>query len=238
MAWKSVTDKVLTDPGPALKRFIETVQQHPVKATLTGGALVAAKDSMTYAKEQESENMRNRLGSPEGKFVYASEKVASTLEEMFVKEAASSAAANPASWSSAWDTGVSGLASGVGAGVGGAGVLLLTDILRKAGRGLSQKLKHDARRRDILRTVLTTDPMLSSFEAQNPGLLLKVYASMVSVAPSLSTDRNVVTTFLREAAQTHGSINYMTIKQLAETEKAINDARDGGISGKYNTLGV
>jgi hypothetical protein len=61
---------------------------------------------------------------------------------------------------------------------------------------------------------------------------------MVSVSPTLSMDRNVVTTFLREAAQTQGSINYMTIKQLAETEKAINEARDGSISGKFNTLNI
>lgn len=230
MGWKSVTDKLVTDPGPALKRFIETVQRHPVKATLTGGALVAAKDSMTHAQEQESENMRNRLGSPEGKFVYASEKVASLLEEVFVKEATQSLAANPVTWNSAWSTGVGGLAGGIGAGVGGAGVLLLTDILRKAGRGLSQKLVHDSKRRDILRNVLMTDPMISSFEVQNPGLLLKVYASMVSVAPTLSLDRNAVTTFLREAAQTHGSINYMTIKQLAETEKAINEAKGTDLS--------
>lgn len=230
MAWKSVTDSVFTDPGPALKRFIETIQQNPVKATLTGGALAAANDSITHAQEQESELMRNRLGSPEGKFVYASEKVASILEEVFVKEAAQSLAANPATWNSAWSTGVGGLAGGIGAGVGGAGVLLLTDILRKAGRGLSQKLVHDSKRRDILRNVLMTDPMISSFEAQNPGLLLKVYASMVSVAPTLSLDRNAVTTFLREAAQTHGSINYMTIKQLAETEKAINEAKGTDLS--------
>jgi len=46
------------------------------------------------------------------------------------------------------------------------------------------------------------------------------------VAPTLSMDPNVVTSFLREAAQTGGSINYMTLKQLAEAENAVrNTAR-------------
>jgi hypothetical protein len=67
--------------------------------------------------------------------------------------------------------------------------------------------------------------------------MLKVYASMVSVAPTLSLDQNAVISFLREAAQTHGALNYMTIKQLAETEKAINETQ-GSLSGKYNTLGL
>jgi hypothetical protein len=226
MAWKSVADRVFVDPGPALKRFIETVQKHPVEATVAGGMLVAAKNTMKpHAVEQEKEFMRNRLGSPDGKFVYASEKVASMLEEMFVKEAANPSPSDPTSWNTAWSSGVEGLGKSVGEGIGGTGVLLLSDILRKAGRGLAQKLVYDSKRREMLRTALTTDPMLRSFEAQNPGLLLKVYASMVSVAPTLSLDKNATLTFLREAAQTHGALNYITIKQLAETEKAINEAK-------------
>jgi hypothetical protein len=129
-----------------------------------------------------------------------------------------------------WGKGVESLGSGVGAGAGAAGVMVLTDLLRKAGRGLSQKLVYDAKRKEMLRKVLSMDPIVSAFEAQNPGLMLKVYASMVSVAPTLSLDQNAVTSFLREAAQTHGSLNYMTIKQLAETEKAMNESKSVDLS--------
>ena len=228
MVSKAVTESIFKDPGPALKRFIATVQRHPVASTVGAGSLIAAGNSMDLAKEQESEFMKNRVGAPGGKFVYASEKIASILEEEFVKEAARgavSAAANPSMWNTAWTGGVQSLGNSVGSGVGSAGVSLLTDILRKAGRGLSQKLTYDAKRRDMLRSILTADPIVSAFEAQNPGIMIKVYASMVSVAPTLSLDKNAVTTFLREAAQTHGALNYMTIKQLAETEKAINEAK-------------
>jgi len=231
MGWKSVTDKFVTDPGPALKRFIETVQRHPVASTIGAGTLAAGATSFgPKANEQESEFMKNRLGSPDGSFVYASEKVAAQLEELFVKEAAASAAGNASTWNTVWGKGVESLGSGVGAGAGAAGVMVLTDLLRKAGRGLSQKLVYDAKRKEMLRKVLSMDPIVSAFEAQNPGLMLKVYASMVSVAPTLSLDQNAVTSFLREAAQTHGSLNYMTIKQLAETEKAMNESKGVDLS--------
>jgi len=226
MGWKSVAEKVFVDPGPALKRFIEKVQRNPVKSTLAVGTTAAAANSFgPKAMEQESEFMKNRLGSPDAKFVYASEKVAATLEDMYVKEATSATA-----WNTAWTKGVDSLSSGVGAGAGAAGVMVLTDILRKAGRGLSQKLIYDNKRKEMLRTILSMDPIVSAFEAQNPGLMLKVYASMVSVAPTLSLDQNAVTSFLREAAQTHGALNYMTIKQLAETEKAINESKGTDLS--------
>jgi hypothetical protein len=227
MGWKSVAEKVFVDPGPALKRFIEKVQRNPVKSTLAVGTTAAAANSFgPKAMEQESEFMKNRLGSPDAKFVYASEKVAAILEDLYVKEAAGTpTASNPSAWSSAWTKGVESIGSGVGQGVGAAGVLVLTDILRKAGRGLSQKLLYDSKRKEMLRKILSLDPIVSAFEAQNPGLMLKVYASMVSVAPTLSLDQNAVTSFLREAAQTHGALNYMTIKQLAETEKAITSAK-------------
>jgi hypothetical protein len=234
MGWKSVAEKVFVDPGPALKRFIEKVQRNPVKSTLAVGTAAAAANSFgPKAMEQESEFMKNRLGSPDAKFVYASEKVAAQLEELFVKEAAG----DPSTWNTVWSKGVDSLGSGVGAGVGAAGVMVLTDLLRKAGRGLSQKLVHDTKRKEVLRNIISMDPIVSAFEAQNPGLMLKVYASMVSVAPTLSLDQNAVISFLREAAQTHGALNYMTIKQLAETEKAINETQ-GSLSGKYNTLGL
>lgn len=239
MGWKTLADSVVKDPGPALKRLIETVQRHPVASTIGAGTLAAAGTAYgPRATELESEFMKNRLGAPDGKFVYATEKVAQKIEAMFVKEAVGGVDVNPSTWNTVWRKGLESMSSGVGAGVGGAGVLVLTDILRKAGRGLSQKLVYDNKRKDMLRTILASDPIISTFEAQNPGMCLKVYASMVSVAPTLSLDPNAVTSFLREAAQTHGAINYMTIKQLAETEKAISDAAGEHTSGKFNTIGL
>jgi hypothetical protein len=231
MGWKSIADKIFVDPGPALKRFFEMVQRNPVASTLGVGTLAAAGTSFgPKAIEQEGEFMKNRLGSPDAKFGYASEKVAAQLEGLFVKEALNPLALNPAQWSTIWNSGLENLGKGIGVGIGGAGIILLTDILRKAGRGFSQKLMYDTKRKEMLRSILTMDPIISSFETQNPGIILKVYASMVSVAPNLSLDQNAVISFLREAAQTHGAVNYMTIKQLAETEKAINESQGTDLS--------
>lgn len=220
MGW--LADTLVKDPGPALARFAKMIGKHPLASTALGGTAIAAGTSFgPEAVKAESEFMKNRLGAPGGKFVYASENVQTFLEEEFKKEAGVGAAASPGAWNTAWQAGVKDLAGGVGAGIGAAGVTVLVDILRKAGKGLSQKLVYDNQRKELLRKIIAADPIVSTFEAQNPGMALRVYASMVSVAPKLSLDPNAVTSFLREAAQTHGAINYLTIKQLAETEQAI-----------------
>jgi len=212
------------DPGPAIKKFMDTVRAHPVASTVGVGTLAAAGTAFdSKATEQESEFMKNRLGSPDAKFVYAAEKVAAFLEESVVRESSSVKLGGP-NWNTMWSKGVEGLGSGIGGGVGILGMTMLAELLRKAGQGFTQKLKSDNQRKELLRSIVETDPMISSFEAQNPGVMLRVYASMISVAPTISLDHNAVTTFLREAAQTHGSVNYMTLKQLAEAEHAVNQA--------------
>jgi hypothetical protein len=49
--------------------------------------------------------------------------------------------------------------------------------------------------------------------------------TMSRFAPELSTDPNVVTSFLRETAQTGGTMNHVMVKQLAEAEAAIQSAK-------------
>lgn len=218
------------DPGPAIKKVIDTVRAHPVASTLGAGALVAAGTAFGQkATEQESEFMKNRLGSPDAKFVYASEKVAAFLTENVVRESSSIKLGGP-NWNTMWSKGLEGMGSGIGGGVGLIGMSMLAELLRKAGQGFTQKLKYDTQRKELLRTIVESDPIISSFEVQNPGVMLRVYASMISVAPKLSLDHNVVTTFLREAAQTHGAVNYMTLKQLAEAEHAVNQSTGEDVS--------
>ena len=218
------------DPGPAIKKFIDTVRAHPVASTVGVGTLAAAGTAFgSKTTEQESEFMKNRLGSPDAKFVYAAEKVAAFLEESVVRESSSVKLGGP-TWNTMWSKGLEGMGSGIGGGVGLIGMSMLAELLRKAGQGFTQKLKYDTQRKELLRTIVESDPIISSFEAQNPGVMLRVYASMISVAPKMSLDHNVVLTFLREAAQTHGAVNYMTLKQLAEAEHSVNQATGEDVS--------
>ena len=52
--------------------------------------------------------------------------------------------------------------------------------------------------------------------------LMEAYHTMVTFAPSLSTDKNAVKSFLRQAVQHEGGVDYMSIKGLAEAENAIS----------------
>lgn len=75
----------------------------------------------------------------------------------------------------------------------------------------------------LLESLLRTDPVLSDAVKRNPmaaQVIKEAFATMIRFAPSLSTDINAVRSFLREAAIGGGGVNYATIKNLIETEKA------------------
>lgn len=226
------------DPSPILKRLFNTVQRHPVASTVGAGTLIAAGTSFgPKATELESEFMKNRLGSPDAKYAYAVEKVAMILEDCVVQES-SNVKEGGANWNTVWAKGLEGLGSGVGGGVGLIGMSVLATLLHKAGRGFAQKLQYDNQRKELLRVIMETDPIIRSFDEQNPGIMLRVYASMVSAAPTISLDHNAVTTFLREATQTQGAVNYMTLKQLADAENSVNQATGVDVSGPRMKLKV
>jgi hypothetical protein len=207
-----------------LKNVGKHVSSHPVKYTVGAGGVLAASDALgPQATDLESEIMRNRLGTPGGKYVFAELEVVEQrkafLEDSvgFTKSAAGSLGIGPL---------LESIQGGVGHAVGAASTDLIRGMLGSAISGLSDVVSRNPKRRAILLQILTRDPIVSMYEKQNPGAALKAYASMVNVAPTLSMDPNVVTSFLREAAQTGGSINYMTLKQLAEAENAVrNTAR-------------
>ena len=68
------------------------------------------------------------------------------------------------------------------------------------------------------------DPIVSIQERANPGSTIQAYSTMVKFAPTLSTDPNIVTSFLRETSQSEGGLNPLTVKQLADTEQSVNKA--------------
>ena len=61
----------------------------------------------------------------------------------------------------------------------------------------------------------------------DPTLLTDAYHTMVRFAPTLATDKNAVKTFLREAVLMGTGPNVVTIKQLADAERAVNPPPTG-----------
>ncbi|RLC86820.1 MAG: hypothetical protein DRJ03_07635 [Chloroflexi bacterium] len=169
--------------------------------------------SKGHAQKLESEIMRNRLGSSGAKYVYA---------ELDALDRRTEAASTKLAFYKAANT---GLVEGLGKGIGSETAKGLRNVVVSAGRKIRDRVVLEPKREKILDEVLGSDPTVSAYEEESPGAAAKAYSSMRRFAPELSTDPNVVASYLRESAQTGGATNYLTIKQLADTEAAINKAQ-------------
>jgi hypothetical protein len=76
----------------------------------------------------------------------------------------------------------------------------------------------DPKRAQIFAHLVKTDDIIGSADKRN---LLEAYDSMAKFAPTLSTNLSAAKSFLREAAQHDGGIDYMTIKGLGQAERAV-----------------
>lgn len=115
------------------------------------------------------------------------------------------------------------LAVSLGKQTGIAAVNLFGDLLSKAKEGLSGFMKSRAGL-SIFNTLRKEDDELAGAD---PALLTDAYHTMVRFAPTLATDKNAVKTFLREAVLMGTGPNVVTIKQLADAERAVNPPPTG-----------
>lgn len=122
------------------------------------------------------------------------------------------------------DSFTSGIGSGVGKGLVDTIFGLLGGIVN-AGKDV---LITEPKRKAILETVMRQDQVIADAISHHPDgehLVMEAYGTMVRVAPTLSMDINAVRSFLREAVIGGAGVNYATIKNLADTEKALAEAR-------------
>lgn len=99
-----------------------------------------------------------------------------------------------------------------------AAVTLFGDLISKATSGISNLMKSRAGL-SIFNELRKEDQDIAGAD---PTLLTDAYHTMVRFAPTLATDKNAVKTFLREAVLMGTGPNVVTIKQLADAERAVN----------------
>ena len=109
-------------------------------------------------------------------------------------------------------------ASSMGKQTGIAAVNLFSDLLSKAQEGISGFMKSRAGL-SIFNELRKEDEEIAGADQ---SLLTDAYHTMVRFAPTLATDKNAVKTFLREAVLMGTGPNVVTIKQLADAERAVN----------------
>ena len=237
-----IASRTAKDVGNLAGRAAKFTAKRPglVAAGAAGGVLYG--QAKGKAKALEGEIMRNRVGAPGGKFVYAElEKFAMHKRELsdrvvFLKNAADNEPKIPYETSRTIGQVASkiphlalgaiggGVGGGFGKGIGDAGAAGITSLVRSGARKVKDKLILEPQRKKILQQLTTEDPVISTYEEGQPGATEQAFSSMRRVAPEMSVDPNVVKSYLREAAQTGGTVNHLTLKQLAEAETAINRA--------------
>ena len=104
-----------------------------------------------------------------------------------------------------------------GSGMGGAGADLLRDMASKAMASVSS-IGNDSARQAIINQLKHEDPILS--QADNKALM-EAFHTMARFAPVLSTDKNAVRSFLRQAVMGGGGADYASIKLLADAEHSV-----------------
>jgi hypothetical protein len=201
--------------------------KHPALTAAAGGGAVAATELQGHSEKLEAEIMRNRLGSPGGKFVYSELDEFASRKKYLAEKTAFLKTSEERSFDPARSVG-EGFMSGAGGETAKQLIQGVAGGVGRAARGIKNKVVLEPKREQLLRELLEEDPVIADYEKESPGTAEKAYSSMRRFAPELSTDPNVVASYLREAAQTGGAANYMTIKQLAETEAAINKAQGRG----------
>lgn len=82
------------------------------------------------------------------------------------------------------------------------------------------KVKNDTTRRNIISDLHLNDPVLKNVPEEQ---LLEWYATIYHFAPKFSLDRSAVKEVLQNFSR-FGRVDVNTLKMLAETEKAVQDA--------------
>jgi hypothetical protein len=211
----------------AITRILKFLGKHPVAtATVGGTAALAWPKAKNEAKRIEYEIRSNRMGSPHGKYVYA-ELDDFEARKQFASEKLAFVKAAGGEFQGAYPSVAGGFFGGVGTETAKSGIGAIGKLIKGIAGSIKNKMVFDKERQDLLGEIVENDPIVSVFEQETPGVTSKAYETMTRFAPTLSRDPNIATSFLREAAQTGGALNYQTVKHLADAEAAVNTALEG-----------
>jgi hypothetical protein len=117
---------------------------------------------------------------------------------------------------------VGGAAGAFGKEMGSAGAKLLLDMANKAMESVGHAGDASAREA-VLGELKRTDPVLANADDKT---LMEAYHTMTRFAPVLSTDKNAVRSFLRQAVMSGSGPDFHSIKLLADSERAVTGEKD------------
>lgn len=211
---------------PAILRILDAIPQlvkeYPMAAAGTLGTFLGAEDMKDYMEQNKNELIREQMGSLASKysedlnrFSQKKTKLAAKLP-LLKKEAFNSAVLQES------------MGAGAGKGIATEGLGAVRRLIGVTAQTMRERLFRDKKRSAIFQSAVETDPTVAYYDQQNPEVLPRAYETMVRFAPELSTDPNIVVSFLRHAAMTGGTLDYATVKGLADAESSVHKAKNEG----------
>ena len=212
---------ILSGVGNVAKNAPGFVRRHPVLSAVGAGTAVAAVNAKDRAKNLERSIMHEYMGSPASKYASeAFEKFAAhkdaviTITQPLLKTANNGY--SPMQYMAAEQqfgggpertpefkpTGLPDYAKmeaskSVGKGFVSEAIAAVRRLLGFSAQKAVDKIHNDPRRKHILTQTISQDPVVSDFERNHPGQAIESYQTMRRFAPTLSTDPNVVRSYLR-----------------------------------------
>jgi len=211
------------------RKSVDFTKKHPV--VVAGGTGIGVGISRSEAPRRKAQDriMREYLGAPGAKYsscelleTFTERKMALEAKVAFEKVALKE------DFPSFDQSTSSGAGTALGSGVIREGVAAIRRLLGMSSQAIANKVVAEPQRKKIVKEVLNNDTVIRSAEQENPGQALQAYNTMKRFAPTLSTDPNVVTSFLRNSALTGGPMDFQTIKGLADAEAAVQRAKNEG----------
>lgn len=104
---------------------------------------------------------------------------------------------------------------------------LVSDPIDAMHRFLKRRIIDEPRHEAVFRTVIDEDPMLQEAYAKDPTSLERSFAAMRKMSPDIAQLHGPVSSFLRHATMSGGTIDLAAVRQLAETQRFYQQGKGG-----------
>jgi len=211
---------------PVLTRLVDFLGEkvpgffykHPALTAAGVGVGLGVHNRRGPAHVLEGSLMAEQIGSPGSKYAYVEldqfEKRKNCISTKLLFE-------KKADWD--WS---SGIASGVGKETARTGIGAIRQAIGAISDAIKERVYTSPIREQIFKDIVKNDPIVSTYEQERPGGAAQAYATMRRFAPELSTDKHIVTAFLRNAAMSGGPLDHNMVKGLADAEASIHKSRN------------
>lgn len=206
------------------------VTKHPALTAGAVGVGLGAAHRGTDAQQLEKKLMHKMMKTSQNKYSscpemnkFAAKKITLAVRSSLTK------IAEPAEFlSGLTNIGLEGVARGAGSAAAKEGVGGLRSMLGAAFQAIKDTFFVEPKRQQMAKKIIETDPTVRTQEREQPGTVLQAYKTMSRFAPTLSTDPNIATSFMRNAAMSGGALDYQVVKGLADAEAAVQRAKNEG----------